>query len=41
LLKDILGDEILQTLLGVFKVSTNAEGFQATGDFRRVAFSET
>ena len=41
LLKDILGDEILQTLLCVFTVSTDADGFHATDDFRGVAYSET
>jgi hypothetical protein len=41
LLKDILGDEILQTLFGVSKVSTVADGLHATGDFRGVAYSET
>jgi hypothetical protein len=41
LLKDILGDEILQTLLCVFKVSIDADGFHATGDFSGVTYSET
>jgi hypothetical protein len=41
LLKYILGDEILQTLLCVFMVSTDADGLHATGDFRGVAYSET